>query len=281
MINAFREVVVVDFEFTATAGNRPLPVCLVAHELRSGRRFRTWQGQFGRTPPYATGPDVLLVAYFASAELGCYRALGWPMPQLVLDLFAEFRNHTNGLSKPAGTGLLGACVYFGLDAMDAADKKEMQLAIGAGTWHGRYSPEEILAYCERDVATLECLLPRMLPHIDLPRALLRGRYMAAVAAMEYAGTPIDVDTLARLREGWLGLQDQLIAAIDVDFGVFDGRTFKSELFEAWLIRNDIPWPRLDSGRLGLSDGVFRQQARAYPIVAPLRELRSALSPTCD
>jgi DNA polymerase family A len=277
MINAFREVVVVDFEFTATAGNRPLPVCLVAHELRSGRRFRTWQGQFGRTPPYATGPDVLLVAYFASAELGCYRALGWPMPQLVLDLFAEFRNHTNGLSKPAGTGLLGACVYFGLDAMDAADKKEMQLAIGAGTWHGRYSPEEILAYCERDVATLECLLPRMLPHIDLPRALLRGRYMAAVAAMEYAGTPIDVDMLARLREGWLGLQDQLIAAIDVDFGVFEGRTFKSELFEAWLIRNDIPWPRLDSGRLGLSDGVFRQQARAYPIVAPLRELRSALA----
>ena len=50
----------------------------------------------------------------------------------------------------------------------------------------------------------------MLPQIDLPRALLRGRYMAAAAAMEHTGTPIDVATLARLREGWIGIQDDLI-----------------------------------------------------------------------
>src|SRR5262249_60445793 len=83
----YREVVVVDFEFIATPGNRPTPVCLVAHELRSGRRFRTWHDQFGPAPPYATGPDVLFVAYYASAELGCYRVLGWPMPERILDLF--------------------------------------------------------------------------------------------------------------------------------------------------------------------------------------------------
>ena len=41
----------------------------------------------------------------------------------------------------------------------------------------------------------------MLPAIDLPRALLRGRYMAAVSAMEWNGVPIDTYTLARLREG--------------------------------------------------------------------------------
>ena len=44
-----------------------------------------------------------------------------------------------------------------------------------------------------------------------------------------------------------------------------------------LSRNNIPWPRLDSGRLDLSDDTFREMARAYPMVAPLRELRSALS----
>ena len=32
--------------------------------------------------------------------------------------------------------------------------------------------------------------------IDLPRALLRGRYMAAAAAMEHTGVPIDVEMLA-------------------------------------------------------------------------------------
>ena len=57
--------------------------------------------------------------------------------------------------------------------------------------------DEILDYCESDVDALARLLPAMLPRIDLPRALLRGRYMAAAAAMEYAGMPIDVPTCWR------------------------------------------------------------------------------------
>src|SRR6516165_7008250 len=61
MIATFREIVAVDFEFTALPGERPDPVCLVAHELHSGRRFRIWQDEFGPAPPYATGPDVLFV----------------------------------------------------------------------------------------------------------------------------------------------------------------------------------------------------------------------------
>jgi hypothetical protein len=44
-----------------------------------------------------------------------------------------------------------------------------------------------------------------------------------------------------------------------------------------LIRADIPWPRLESGALDLSDDTFRQMARLYPLVAPLRELRFSLS----
>jgi DNA polymerase-1 len=277
VLDAFREVVVVDFEFTATIGERPGPVCLAARELRSGRRFRVWQDQFGPAPPYTTGPDVLFVAFYASAELGCYRVLGWPMPERILDLFTEFRDRTNGLPTPAGSSLLGALAYFGLDAMGATEKKEMQEAIGNGTWRGRFEPEAILDYCEADVDALVRLLPAMLPRIDLPRALLRGRYMAAAAAMEHNGTPIDVEMLARLREGWTGIQDRLIAAIDIDYGVYHGRTFKLDRFESWLATEGIPWPRLESGQLDLSDDTFRQQARAYPRVSPLRELRSSLA----
>jgi hypothetical protein len=284
VLDPFREVVVVDFEFTTAAGERPGPVCLVAHELRSGRRFRIWQDQFGPTPPYATGPDVLFVAYYASAELGCYRVLGWPMPERVLDLFTEFRCRTNMASKvdqaqrtPSGAGLLGALSYFGLDGAGAMAKKEMQRAIGTDTWQGRFSREEILDYCGSDVVALERLMFAMLPQIDLPRALLRGRYMAAVSAMEHHGTPIDTEMLGHLRQGWTVIQDQLIANIDANYGVYDGRTFKLNRFADWLAAEGIPWPRLESGQLDLSDGVFRQQARAYPLVSPLRELRSALS----
>ena len=76
------------------------------------------------------------------------------------------------------------------------------------------------------MAALARLLPPMLRHIDLPRALLRGRYMAAAAAMEHNGVPVDVPLLGKLREKWDDIQDQLIADIDADYGVFDGRTLQ-------------------------------------------------------
>jgi hypothetical protein len=272
-----REIVLADFEFEIGQGERPVPVCVVAHELQSGRHFRLMREHLGPAPPYATGTDVLFVAFYASAELACYRALGWSMPERILDLFCEFRDRTNGLSPPAGSSLLGALAFFGLDGIGTTEKKEMQTAIGAGTWRGRYSPEDILDYCQSDVDALERLLSVMWPNIDLPRALLRGRYMAATATMEHHGVPIDVDMLARLRDGWAGIQDQLIADIDIGYGVFEGRTFKHDRFAALLISNGIPWPCLDSGKLDLEDGTFRQMAKAYPQIAPLRELRSSLS----
>jgi DNA polymerase I len=160
--------------------------------------------------------------------------------------------------------------------MGATEKKEMQEAIGSGTWEGRFTPREILDYCMGDVDALARLLPVMAPQIDFPRALLRGRYMAA-AAMEHAGTPINTEMLPCMRESWTRIQDQLIADVDLDYGVYEGRTFKRDRFSDWLIAEGIPWARLESGQLDLSDGMFRQMARAYPRVSPLRELRSSLA----
>ena len=273
----FAEIWAVDFEFGAEPGENPEPVCLVAWELRSGRKLRLWRDEFGAEPPYPTGPDVLFVAYYASAEIGCHLALGWPVPERVLDLFTEFRNHTNGIPTVSGAGLLGALAHYGLDGIGTVEKDEMRdLILRGGPWTDA-EREAILDYCESDVEALARLLPAMLPKIDLPRALLRGRYMAAAARMERNGVPIDTDTLELLRRHWSDIQDQLIAEVDRDYGVYEGRTFKADRFAEWLTRNNIPWPSLDSGRLDLSDDTFREMARAFPIVAPLRELRSALS----
>jgi DNA polymerase I len=272
----FAEIWAVDFEFGSELGENPEPVCLIAWELRSGRKVRVWRDEVGRAPPYPIGPTALFIAYYASAEIGCHLALGWPVPERVLDLFTEFRNRTNGVPTENGSSLLGALAYHGLDGMGAVEKEEMRALILRG---GPWSDAEraaILDYCESDVAALARLLPVMLPHIDLPRALLRGRYMVAAARMERNGAPIDTETLRRLRDHWSGIQDQLIADIDANYGVFDGRAFKTDRFTDWLVRNNIPWPRLESGRLDLSDDTFREMARAYPPVAPLRELRATL-----
>jgi DNA polymerase-1 len=265
------------FEDASRSGERPRPVCMVARELRTGQEWRLSRDEFRPAPPFPIGPDALFVAYYTSAELGCFRALGWPKPANILDLFAEFRDRTNGLTTPAGAGLVGALTYFALDTIGAQEKDELRkLILAGGPWSagGRVA---ILDYCATDVAALERLLPAMLPRIDLPRALLRGRYMAAAAAMEWAGAPIDVSTLTLLRENWEHIQDDLIAEIDADYGVFDGRSFRINRWASYLARNNIPWPLLESGQLALDRNTFRQMAAAYPAVAPMHELRHALS----
>jgi DNA polymerase I len=85
MFDTFVEMVFVDAEFEALPGERQVPVCLVARELRSGRRFRLWQDELLRlkAPPYATGRNVLFCSYYVSAELGCYRNLEWPTPERI------------------------------------------------------------------------------------------------------------------------------------------------------------------------------------------------------
>ena len=170
-----------------------------------------WRDEFGATPPYSTGTDALFVAYFASAEIGCHLALGWPVPERVLDLFVEFRNETNGLQTISGASLLGALAQYGLDGIGAGEKDEMRdLVLRGGPWSDA-ERLAVLDYCQTDVEALARLLPAMLPRIDLPRALLRGRYMTAVARMEYNGVPIDVPTLNLLRQHWTNIQDALIA----------------------------------------------------------------------
>jgi DNA polymerase-1 len=140
-------------------------VCVVAWELRSGHRIRLWQDKFGAAPPYPTGPNSLFVAYYASAEIGCHLALGWPVPERVLDLFTEFRNQTNGVPPINGSGLLGALAHYGLDGIGAVEKGEMRdLVLRGGPWT-ESEREAILDYCESDVSALARLLPAMLPHL--------------------------------------------------------------------------------------------------------------------
>jgi DNA polymerase-1 len=278
----FPVVWLVDFEFSAPSGERPTPLCLVAREFFTGRLIRVWldgdeslHGCNGL--PFDVGPEVLYVAFYASAELGCHLAMGWPMPERVLDLYCEFRNLTNGIPTLCGSGLLGALAYFGLPAIEAAEKDELrELAMRAGPFSDgeRLS---LLNYCQTDVDALKKLLSSMLPMIDLPLALLRGRYMAAAARIEWNGVPIDGGSLSRLRNGWCEIKGRLVSVVDSAYGLYEGTTFKRDRWESYLAANDIPWPRLPSGSLALDDETFRQMARQYPEqVGPIRELRHSL-----
>ena len=275
-------VFLIDFEFrpeNGREGNTPEPVCLVVKEFLSGVTSRYWKDELeGRTSsPFSVERGALCVAYFASAEMDCFLKLGWQLPENLLDLFVEFRCLTNGTAPPNGAGLLGALLYFGLPAMAAQQKDAMRdLVLRGGPWTPQ-EQQDILEYCETDVTALELLLPAMLPTLDLPRALMRGRYMKAVSHMHATGTPIDTEMQQEIATYWEQIQDALIAQIDASYGVYDGRTFKIKNWAAYLQREGIAWPRLPSGALEMTDDTFRQMARIHPRVAPIRELRSALS----
>jgi DNA polymerase-1 len=276
---SFSRCTLVDYEFTAPAGERPRPICVVARDFETGGTTRLFEDDLHhrRTAPYPTDQRALVVAYYASAEIGCHFTLGWAAPTFVLDLFAEFRNLTNGRTTGIGNSLLGALAYFGLDAIAAGEKKEMrELAMRGGPWTAE-ERAALLEYCESDVLALDKLLRRMLPILDGDRSLLRGRFMIAAAAMEHTGTPLDVPMLTSLRSNWDAMKSALIARIDRAFGVYEGTTFKRDHFARWLASHEIPWPRLESGALALDDDSFRQMALRYPALRPLHELRVSLS----
>jgi hypothetical protein len=101
---------------------------MVAQEVKTGRVIRIWRNELLAMDQasFDVGTDALFVAYFASAEFGCFLELGWPLPENVVDLYVEHRVETNGEKTLCGDGLLGALALRGLGHIDAGEKDEMR-----------------------------------------------------------------------------------------------------------------------------------------------------------
>jgi DNA polymerase-1 len=165
--DSFKEVWLLDTEYVSLPGERPDPVCLVAWELRSGRKLRLWKDQLGPIPPFSTGPECLFVAFYASAEVGFFLAMGWPKPTRILDLFIEYRNRHNCLPTITGNNkLIGALVQYGLDTIGASEKQEMiDLILRGEPW----SPDEQTAIFELLRKRCRCTFSFAADHAHLHR----------------------------------------------------------------------------------------------------------------
>lgn len=212
-----------------------------------------------RVAPYPTGPQCLLVTIDANELIGCHLVLGWRLPERIIDLSVEYRNATNGIRRPFGAGLVGALICFGRPAVDGMD---------FGT-----SPEAVA----RKLSAVSHLFRAMCPTLDLGRALLRGRYMCAVAHIEALGVPVDLQPIQRLRSAWPAIHDMVVKLTDQEFGVCSRGRFQPDAFESWLERKGFSWPRTALGNLDLSDGSFRDMSRLHPELRPLKELLWTIS----
>jgi DNA polymerase-1 len=278
----FEEIWLHDFEFVPQPGERPDVVCLAAHELCSGRTLRLWRDELGGQPPYRTDGGVLFVSFVANAECACHLALGWPMPARVLDLSPAFRNLTNGRSTPEGKGLLGALRYFGLDTISAKLKDSMQQRVMQGWPFTPAERERILKYCASDIDALARLLPRILaaPDFNLGVALYHGEFAAVSALMEHHGVPMDMEIFPQLADegAWRAARDAVTPEMDAAYGVYARNAagdwvFSMELFEAYLARAGIDWPRLETGKLNTKQKTFENMCRGRPQLETLRQLR--------
>ena len=280
-IEDFSEIWCVDFEYHQPEGERPQPICLVAHEIRSGRRVRLLRDQMAGDPPYRVDENSLFVAFEASAEFSCHLVLGWPLPAYTLDLFAEFRWLTNSVDNVyRKASLLTALAYFHIPHIAPEEKVRMRaLAIRGGPWT-QEERSSLLQYCESDVIPLPALLEKLANNFSplaFGQALERGRYAKAVALMEHVGVPIDTETLGDLRRKWVNIHLELIAKVDRDFHVYEGVHFRYKLFRDWLSRRRIAWPKTKTGLSCVDDDTFRSMAITYPEINPLKELRATLS----
>jgi DNA polymerase I len=289
--------VIADFEFRIEPGGLPHIVCAVFRELRSGRELRFWRDELlaMRQPPLDLEHDVL-VAFYASAEITCFMQLGWALPQHVIDLYVEHRVATNGLllkrerkkttSQSGKTwkgngrdSLLNALAIRGLAHLDVDTKDTLRNLILTERNPAPAQQVEILNYCASDVAGAEALLRYLLEHdqIDWPQALWRGRYTIAAARMERVGVPVDVPLHRRLSANWPALRHGLIASVNRTFDVFDQQdSFKTDKFVTYVLRHNLPWPKLPSGALALDADTFDEMARFHPELRPLYEVRSSL-----
>jgi len=284
MLDQYREVVLVDFEYIQRDGEQiEQVVCCVAHLLKASTTIRLWHDQFGPVPAYPIDNDVLFVSYNAVAEISCHLALGWPVPGRVLDLYTEYLAHICAFreegTKPPTASMISALTAFRLDNIGATEKRDMiELIVRGGPWPEQ-ERQAILDYCNSDVQALQRLLPAMLPTIDMPRALLRGRYMCAVAAIARNAIPIDGELLGRLRQHWPAIKRRLIAELDT-FGVYDAEgSWSNARFIEVLNQLGIAWPCHADGKLDLQDATFRDMADTPTAraIAPLVRLRNSLS----
>lgn len=281
----FDSVWAIDFEFRAKDGcGTQHVVCLVAKDLLSGKILRLWENELLAGNPFGDMSKSCFVAYSFTAEMSCFNLLGWSNPEHMIDLYPEFLNISNvgakGFQRPHGRGLLGALAWFGVTSISQTSKDEMIRLILNNKNYSADQKARILSYCEEDVVALEKLLPHILsqPCFSLDHALIRGRYMRALAQVEQKGIPVDAEIHRKIVTHWPEIKRTLISDIDKDYGVYRRGSFHQKFFERYLESQGIEdWPRTPMGYLCTDDDTFKEMASLHPQLMFLRQLKKTIN----
>lgn len=264
---------IVDFEFLPRSGRNPRPRCVAWHCVETGEEGSLWLD--GGHIPSPFPDEFRLIAHYGLAELGCFLELGWKLPTEVIDTLPEARVVRGQAPTDGGSwGLLAVATQLGISTMSSDHKEEMrQLAMGEVVPPHRRA--ELMAYNMEDVRTGLAIWQALERSVNIPEAVLRGRYLIALAKVERRGIPADVDLVERLGASmpqicdaaWVEARKEYPGVID-DEGRFSSK--------AWLVcghRLGIQWPKLPSGAPALDADTFKKMADRYPVLRTMAYAR--------
>ena len=256
---------IIDFEFRHPLGEQPRPWCVVGKCVETGQVLRLWLDGDNVACPFAR--PFCLVAHYAMAELACFAALGWPPPDQVVDTLAEARCVRGQVPLADGWGLLSIARWLGVPAMSVSFKEEMRaLAMAEEVPLDRR--DDLINYCQQDVEVLAAVWEKLNLQVDLGPAMLRGRYLKALAAVEARGIPADRDLIDRIQQHWAEIKHSAWAEAGCQYpGVITAKgTFSANGWVAWCAAHEIHWPRLKNGAPCLDADTFKTMADRHPQV---------------
>jgi DNA polymerase I-like protein with 3'-5' exonuclease and polymerase domains len=290
----FGGILAIDFEFATTCGTgRPIPHTFCALDIVSGREIRLVGAGLRsiKKPPFDVRRCVVLAYYYHVAEASCFEVLGWPQPHWPVDLYIEHMAQLNGLSardlfedqednRRIRYRLIDALRSRGIEvsAEDEAHKRAMQLRSAEGEPFTNSERQAITNYCAEDVRWLARLFVAMRDEVDLPAALVRGRYTTAVAQQQHRGIPIDVELAERYQAQRRSLRQELIIETPSASQFYVGnQRFSQALFLGWTEEQGIGWPLTSHGSPDLERDTLKRITSLEPRIAPLAALRSKLA----
>lgn len=265
----------IDFEFRQTPGCLPHPWCVVGQCVETAEIRKIWLDDNRVACPFES--PYRLVAHYAMAEVACYLALGWPLPDAVVDTLAEARTVLGQVQPKGGWGLLSVAGHFGIPTMSSEHKDSMrELACGDSIPTDRR--DDLVEYCRHDVVALAGVWQKLSPHVNLKHAELRGRFVMALAAIEARGIPADVDLASRLLRHRDDIKEaSWTEAREAYSGAITGTgAFSASGWLAWCASRVIPWPLLPSGAPMLDEDTFKKMADTHPevlVMAYARKMR--------
>jgi DNA polymerase family A len=291
----------------------PIPRCVCAKELRSGRTVSLWADEAARllTNPFSEpGRHSLIITWSAEAELLFFRAFGWTQPVAVYDAMIAFKMHINCRKLPPslfplqssmtaqgrlrwtrkGVGLpslVDAVKYFRLPPINEARKDYWRrLAMGfesdgvtkrEGNFYSADEKLGLLNYCWTDVDPLAALFSRLIHLTPFMSVLLRGYFKAVLARASAVGLPVDMDAWGSFQQHGAAAHRRLVySSAATPVLTVDGNVSSKKLGEK-VVELGLDWKRTKTGKPDTSKTYLATRKRAHPLIKALWVVRALLS----